>query len=248
MRYGSVQVLHSVSLSMCAGEFVAIAGPNGAGKSTLLALMGGLVTATDGSCRFLGLDVREWPRRAFARKVAMVTQSEPVAFPFTAGEVVAMGRMPHADGFFESDNDHVAVRKAMTDTDSIQFRDRDFRTLSGGEKQRVLLAAALAQNPQVLLLDEPATHLDLHHQVSLHQLLWRLKQSGILVVAITHELNLAAAYADRLLLMHGGEIKADGLPENVLTPSLLRDVFQVNAGIGRSITGAPWVSYGPLND
>ncbi len=247
MRYGPIQVLHSVSLTLSRGEFVAVGGPNGAGKSTLLSIMAGLVTATEGSCCFLNRDVRHWPRRDFARRVAVVTQSEHSAFPFTAGEVVAMGRMPHADGFLESDTDRTSIRKAMLQTDVEQFRDRDFRTLSAGEKQRVFLASALAQEPEVLLLDEPSSHLDLHHQLALHVLLQELKQSGILVVVITHELNLAAMYADRLILIHEGQIKADDKPSRVLTPALMREIFHVHAGIGQSVLGTPWISYGPLN-
>lgn len=247
MRYGSMRILHAISLEASAGEFVAIGGPNGAGKSTLLSLMAGLIRPTGGSCRFLGREIHLWPRRDFAKKVAMVTQSEPSAFPFTAAEVVAMGRMPHASGLYESNHDRAAINDAMIRTGTDKFRDRDFRTLSGGEKQRVILASALAQEPQVLLLDEPATHLDLEHQVALHQLLHELKQSGLLIIAITHDLNLAAAYADRLLLIHEGQVKADGTPAQVLTPPTVRQVFHVDARIGHSISGKPWLSYGPMD-
>lgn len=247
MHYGQARVLHSVSLTMHAGEFITIGGPNGAGKSTLLSLMAGLSRPVEGHCRFLDRDVYQWPRLAFARKVAVVTQSDPLAFPFTAAQVVAMGRTPHAIGFLESAADHAAIARAMVQTETDQFRHREFRTLSGGEKQRVLLASALAQEPEVLLLDEPATHLDLQHQVALHQLLQQLKQSGLLIVAITHDLNLAAAYADRLLLIHNGQVKADGTPLEVLTPATIRDVFSVTAQIGHSLSGKPWLSYGPLH-
>lgn len=244
VRYGAAEVLRSVSLTLHAGEFVAIAGPNGAGKSTLLSLIAGLSAPTYGECRFLDRKATDWSRRDFARKVAVVQQAEPSSFPFTAEEVVYMGRMPHQTGIYESPVDHAAVVHAMETTGTSAFRGREFRTLSGGEKQRILLASALAQSPQVLLLDEPANHLDLRHQVSLHILLRDLSRSGLLVVAVTHDLNLAAAYADRMVLMQDGSIRADGSPSEVLNPESIEQVFHVHAELHRRASGQPWVIYG----
>ncbi len=244
VRYGSSDVLQSVSLSLHRSEFVAIAGPNGAGKSTLLSLIAGLAAPTFGTCHFLDRHASQWARRDFARRVAVVQQTEPSEFPFTAEEVVYMGRMPHRTGLYESPADHDAVTSALASTEMSSFRQRDFRTLSGGEKQRILLASALAQQPQVLLLDEPASHLDLQHQVSLHELLRDLSRQGLLVVAVTHDLNLAAAYADRLVLLQRGRVRALGAPVDILRAELIEEVFQVRVKLHHKPSGQPWMLYG----
>jgi iron complex transport system ATP-binding protein len=244
VRYVSAEVLRAATLKLNAGEFVAIAGPNGAGKSTLLSLLAGLTGPSSGTCLFAGRPAHEWSRRDFARRVAVVRQAEPTAFPFTAEEVIYMGRMPHRAGMHETVADHAAVAKALAATGVEMFRDRDFRTLSGGEKQRVLLASALAQEPEVLLLDEPSMHLDLHHQLSLHKLLRDLRGSGLLVVAVTHDLNLAAAYADRLILLDEGRIRADGTPGTVLGSRMIEEVFQIRVELHHRPSGQPWMVYG----
>jgi iron complex transport system ATP-binding protein len=244
VRYGSVEVLRVGTLKLEAGEFVAIAGPNGAGKSTLLSLLAGLAAPSSGACLWADRPAHEWNRRDFARRVAVVRQAEPAAFPFTAEEVIYMGRMPHRAGMKETVQDHAAVDKAMAATGVEPFRGRDFRTLSGGEKQRVLLASALAQEPEVLLLDEPSAHLDLHYQLSLHKLLRDLRANGLLVVAATHDLNLAAAYADRLVVLDKGRIRADGAPGVVLDSRLIEDVFRIRAEMHYRTSGQPWMVYG----
>ncbi len=244
MRFGAAEVLRAASLDLHAGEFVAIAGPNGAGKSTLLSVIAGLLAPSSGQCLFLEQEAHRWSRREFARRVAMMTQVEPTDFPFTAAEVVYMGRMPHATGIYETPADHAAVAKALEETGAEAFRDRDFRTLSGGEKQRVLISSALAQETAVLLLDEPTNHLDLQHQLSLYRLLRDLSRDGMLVVAVTHDLNLAAAYASRLLLLDQGRIRADGTPGEVLGSGLVGEIFQVPVEVYRRQSGQPWLAYG----
>jgi iron complex transport system ATP-binding protein len=244
VRHGTVDVLRSVTLSFHVGEFVAIAGPNGAGKSTLLWLLAGLSTPSFGACLLDGRPAHKWNRREFARRVSAVTQTEPTAFPFTAEEVVYMGRMPHRTGMYETAEDRAAVDRALASTEADAFRGRDFRTLSGGERQRIVLASALAQEPEVLLLDEPSTHLDLHHQLSLYQLLRDLSRKGLLVIAVTHDLNLAAAYATRLLLLDQGEVRADGTPAAVFDSRMIEEVFRVRVELHHRASGQPWMVYG----
>lgn len=244
MRYNGAEVLRGVTLAFAPGELVALAGPNGAGKSTLLGIMAGLRPAYVGSCEFRGLEVRRWRRRAFAREVSFVPQSVRMDFPFTAEEVVLMGRTPHGAGLFDSPEDRAAAERAMAVTDTLRFCGRDVRSLSGGERQRVILASVLAQEPRVLLLDEPATFLDLEHQVAIYRLLRELSRQGLLVVAATHDLNLAAADADRVILLARGEVAADAGPAEVLTPAAIRNVFGVAAEVRRTAGGRPWILYG----
>lgn len=243
VRHGAKDILHDVSIAFHAGEYVAIAGPNGAGKSTLLNAMSGLRGGYSGSCLYRGKEVRRWDRRSFAREVAIVPQSVRVDFAFTAEQVVLMGRSPFANTLFESDEDRFHVRRVMQLTETTEFKDRDFRTLSGGEKQRVIIASALAQMPATLLLDEPAAHLDIEHQIRLYRLLGSLSDAGVLVIAVTHDLNIAAAYASRVTLIRGGRIADDGPASSVLNAETIKDVFHVDAHIAKGRDGRPWIRY-----
>jgi iron complex transport system ATP-binding protein len=220
--------LHEATLDLPSAGFITIAGPNGAGKSTLLSILAGLRHPYLGECAYRGVEIRKWRRRDFARQVAFLPQSVKLEFPFTAGEVVFMGRAPYADGWFESQQDHEAVTHAMRTTDTTQFTLRDFRSLSGGEKQRVILASALAQEPETLLLDEPTTFLDLKHQLSMYRLLSTLAKK-LLVVAVTHDLNLALRFSDRVIVMDAGRIAAEGPPSEALSPQIINRVFGVHA-------------------
>jgi iron complex transport system ATP-binding protein len=155
-----------------------------------------------------------------------------------------MGRTPYCDGLFESPEDGEAVEEAMRTADTLQFRARDFRTLSGGERQRVVLASALAQRPRVLLLDEPTTFLDLKHQLSIYSLLRDLCRAGLLVIAVTHDLNLAATYSDRVVLLDAGRVAADAAPAAVVTAPIVRQTFGVEIEVRAGREGKPWVLYG----
>lgn len=220
--------LHDATFVLPATGFVAIAGPNGAGKSTLLGILAGLRHPYRGECQYRGVEIRRWRRHEFARKVAFLPQSMKLEFPFTAEQVVFMGRAPYADGWFESQEDHDAVARAMATTDTRVFAARDFRSLSGGEKQLVILASALAQEPETLLLDEPTTFLDLKHQLAMYRLLTALAKR-MLIVAVTHDLNLALRFSDRVIVMEDGRIAADGRPEQALAPNVIDRVFGVRA-------------------
>jgi iron complex transport system ATP-binding protein len=155
-----------------------------------------------------------------------------------------MGRTPHCDGLFESPADLEAVERALDITDTLAFRHRDFRSLSGGERQRVILASAVAQQPETLLLDEPTTFLDLRHQVAIYRLLRDLSRQGMLVVAVTHDLNLAAAFADRIVVLNAGRVAADAAPAEVLAPERILEVFGVASELHRGPEGRPWIIYG----
>jgi len=229
--------LSEASFDFPKNGLITIAGPNGAGKSTLLGMMAGLRSPYSGSCTYDGKEIRQWPKREFARKVAFLPQSVRMQFPFTVEEVVLMGRTPYASGWFQTAEDRSAVEDAMTTTDTLAFRARDFRSLSGGEAQRVILASALTQRPEALLLDEPATHLDLRHQLALYKLLGELSKS-LLVVAVTHDLNLALRFSHRVMVLEDGRIAADGMPQDVLNPELIGRVFGVQATLHGT-----WMSY-----
>lgn len=240
--YAKSRVLDSVTLGVGAGEFVSVIGPNGAGKSTLLKLMVGLVHGFEGAIRFEGRLIGDYRAVELARKVAFVPQETHVVFPFTAGEMMLMGRRAWQDrGFFDTEHDRDVVREAMARTETAHLAARTFNELSGGERQRVVLASALVQEPSVLLLDEPTVYLDLRHQLDFYELLADLHRTGITVVAATHDLNLAGKYAGRMIVLDRGRLAADGTPDQVLTPDLLKDVFQIQAHILTRPEGGTYV-------
>jgi iron complex transport system ATP-binding protein len=244
MRYGSAQVLSEVNLRLEFSQLTALAGPNGAGKSTLLSILSRLRRDFSGECRYAGRSVAKWRQDDFAREVAYVPQSLQSEFPFSAEQVVLMGRTPHVGGMFESERDRKSAAKAMALTDTTHLRGRDFRTLSGGEKQRIILASALAQDPRVLLLDEPTSFLDLAHQVALYRILQDLCCRGMMVVSVTHDLNLAGMYCDRLILLRAGRVAADSTPADVLQPDTIASVFGVRSQLHRLDNDRPWITYG----
>jgi iron complex transport system ATP-binding protein len=240
-QLGFAYGLHDATFEFPRQGLITIVGPNGAGKSTLLGILAGLRSPYIGSCTFAAKEIRQWPKREFARRVAFLPQSVRMEFPFTVEEVVLMGRTPYASGWFQTAEDRSAAEEAMTTTDTLAFRGRDFRTLSGGEAQRVILASALTQRPEALLLDEPATHLDLRHQLSLYRLLGELAKSR-LVVAVTHDLNLALRFSSRVMVLEDGRIAGDGTPADVLNPALIARVFGVQATMHGGLNGT-WMSY-----
>ena len=244
MRYGASAVLAGVTLDLEGPGLVAVVGPNGAGKSTLLSILAGLRPGYDGVCRFEGRPVEQWPRKQFARRVSLAPQSLRLDFPFTAQQVALMGRTPHAGGLFDSAADVAAAEEALRKTDAWVFRHRDFRSLSGGERQRVVLAAALAQAPRALLLDEPTTFLDIEHQLAIYALLRELAREGMLVVAVTHDLNLAARFAARVIALRDGRVMADGPPREALSEARIAEVFRVPARHLAGPDGSTWIAYG----
>jgi len=225
--YGSRSVLRGVDLSVGRGELVAIVGPNGCGKTTLLRVVTGVHRASGGCVLIDGDDVRTMSPAAIARRVAVVAQSAQLPERFTAFEVVMMGRTPHLRLLqSESARDVAIVRAAMERADCWDLRNRPVEELSGGERQRVIIARGLAQEPQLLLLDEPTSHLDIQHQVETFRLLLALREEQRLaVIAVVHDLTLAAAFADRIAAIHDGRIVADGPPADVISPELVERVY-----------------------
>jgi iron complex transport system ATP-binding protein len=219
--------LERASLVVRAGECVALVGPNGAGKTTVLRALLGLVPVTVGRALALGREARAWRRDALARAVGVVSQREEPAFPLTVLEAVEMGRYPHLGAWRAPGSaDREAVARAMRRADVSHLAERWVQTLSGGEWQRVRIARALAQEPQALVLDEPTASLDLKHEMELFELVVDLaRRDGLAALFVSHHLNVAARFADRLVLLSGGRIVADDAPAAVLVPARLQAVF-----------------------
>lgn len=240
--YEDQRVIDGVSFRVEDGEFVGLIGPNGSGKTTLLKLLSKVLRPQGGSITIGGRDIARITGREMARTIAVVPQESNVLFPFTVREIVLMGRYPRLGPLsFERRSDVETAEEMMCITDVAQFADRLISEVSGGEKQRVIIARALAQQPRALLLDEPTAFLDLRHQMEVYELLKSLNEKrGITVVCVSHDLNLAARYCRRLMLLHGGRIAADGAPQAVLTPENILRVFDVTAAIQRHpFTGTP---------
>jgi iron complex transport system ATP-binding protein len=226
-------VLDAVSLEIGTGERLALVGPNGAGKSTLLRVATGLLRPTVGDVRLRGDDVARLDRREVARRLAVVPQQASVPFATTVEEVVGLGRLPHEDPFRgPRAGDRAAVAAAIDRVGVGHLLGRDARELSLGERQLVLIALAVAQDAPVLLLDEPTVHLDLRHQVETMELLVDLNErDGTTIVAVLHDLRLAAHFFPRIALLDGGRLVADGAPGDVLVPDRIREVFGVNPAL-----------------
>jgi iron complex transport system ATP-binding protein len=226
-------VLRGVSLELGAGELVGLIGPNGSGKTTLLRVLSGLLVPSRGEVYLDGQDLHAFHRRQIAQRVAVVPQELVMPFAFSAYEMVMMGRTPHVRpimGAGPRDRQVVAEKMKLTATSALA--ERPFNELSGGEKQRVIIAMALAQEPEILLLDEPTVHLDINHQVEILELIKRLnRQENLTVLATMHDLNLAALYFDRLILLDEGQVVANGSPAEVLREESIRQVFQADVQV-----------------
>lgn len=235
VAYRGQRVLDDVSLEIAAGERVALIGPNGAGKSTLLAVATGLLRPAEGQARLTGAPIDGLDRLAVARRLAVVPGAANLPFATRVEEVVALGRLPHEDPFRgPRPADRAAIAAAIERVGVGHLLGRDARELSLGERQLVLLALAVAQAAPVLILDEPTVHLDLRHQVGAMELLVDLNErDGTTVIAVLHDLALAAHFFPRLVLLDAGRIVADGTPADVLTPDRIRDVFGVDPSFVR---------------
>jgi len=238
--YGVARVVRDVSLAVHPGEMVGVIGPNGSGKSTLLRLLGGALRPAAGEIRLFDRPLGDYSRGELGRLIAVVPQETLVEFPFSVMEVVLMGRAPHLGGFaFEGDRDVAVAREAMRRTGVEHLASRRIHEISGGERQRVILARALAQEASVLLLDEPAAFLDIRHEVEIYDLLRDVAADGKSIVSVLHDLNLAALYCDRVALIKDGQLVRIGGPAEVITYANVTAVYETEVYVDlNDVTGA----------
>ena len=240
--YGGADIVRGVDLTVSEGASVAVLGPNGAGKSTLLRLLAGVLPHRAGAVEVCGRPLAGWRRRDAARIVGFVPQAVSFAFPLTVAEVVQQGRAPHLGPWHPpGPRDHGAVAAAIARVGLGGREATPVQRLSGGERQLVLLARALASEPRLLLLDEPATSLDVRHQLDLVAILASLEAEGVGVVLVVHDWNLALRLADRLVLLQEGRVRAAGPPGDVLRPELFREVFGVEIDLVQQAGALPLV-------
>jgi iron complex transport system ATP-binding protein len=242
--YSNGLVLHDVSLSVKPGDMVGLLGPNGSGKTTLIKLASGILKPGKGEIWLDGSTLGQMRRKVIARSIAVMPQQFHIPFAFKVGEVVMLGRIPFIRALTgETKADRDAVSHALEVVGVTELENRRFDELSGGERQKVILAMVLAQQPQLLLLDEPTLHLDITHQVEILELVRGLnRQQNLTVVAAMHDLNLASLYFDRLVLLKEGRVLADGTPLEVITEDMLRKVFGASVKVeSHPTTGTPHV-------
>lgn len=230
-HYGGKPVLKGLDFTLAAG-FTGILGANGSGKTTLLKNISGYLKPLTGQIILQGRDIKELSSKEKSRLIGYVPQDTALDIPFPCYDIVMMGRIPHLGRFQrEGAGDRAAVQQAMEWTHTWDFKDRFINELSGGERQRVYIARALAQNPKVLLMDEPISHLDIRHQAEILSLLKSLRNEGILVLAALHDINLAAQFCDHILLLQAGELLAQGKPQEVSQPDLIKEAFGVDTSL-----------------
>jgi iron complex transport system ATP-binding protein len=244
-QYGGQWVLRDISFAVREGEIIGIIGPNGSGKTTLLKILDGILTPREGRVWLRDKDLSQLGRETLAKVIGVVPQDYSMFFPFSVEEIVLMGRTPHLGLLrFEGQKDFAIARRAMELTETTEFSRRGMGELSGGERQRVLIARAVTQEPEVLLLDEPTTYLDIKHQVALFQLMKTLHEKGNLtVIVVTQDINLAAQYCHRILLIKSGQYFSMGTPAEVVTPENIRQVYETDVLIDpHPRTGLPRVT------
>lgn len=245
--YHKKDIIKNISFDIGKQEFLGIIGPNGSGKSTLLKLMSRALTPREGKVLFQGTDITSMPLKEFCRKIAFVPQDTQVNFAFTSSEIVLLGRTPHLKRLEnESSKDFQIAHNAMALTDTLRFKNEYVNELSAGERQRVIIAKALAQEPILLFLDEPTSHLDIGHQIQILDLLKRLnREKKLTVIIVLHDLNLASEYCNRILLLCEGEIYRFGTPQDVLTYQTIEAVYKTVVVVKKNpITSKPYIILG----
>lgn len=226
--YGVRDVIKGVSFDVKRGEFLGIIGPNGSGKSTLLRLLSRVLPPKGGEIRLESEDIKKIHIKDFCKKAAFVSQDTAINFPFTSGEVALMGRIPHMGRLqFETKRDHSIARHSLSLTDALHLKDKYITELSAGERQRVIIAKALAQEPILLFLDEPTSHLDISHQIQILDLLKKLnRENGLTIMIVLHDLNLASEYCSRIILLEDGNLFKDAEPRDILTYQNIEAVYK----------------------
>jgi iron complex transport system ATP-binding protein len=231
--YETSPVIKDLSISVREQDVIGLIGPNGSGKSTLLKIMAGMLKPNSGSILFKNLWLSNINKKEFAQSVSWIPQEHPMVFPFKVSDVVLMGRHPYLSPLsFESKNDFEIAHHAMESTMTSQFADRYFNEISGGEKQRVMIASALAQNPEIMLLDEPTAALDLKYQIQILTILKKLNvDKKMTLVMAMHDLNLASKFCNRLLLLNEGLVVCEGTPKQVLKKDILEQVYNIEVDL-----------------
>lgn len=231
--YNGNLVLNNIDISIRQGEFVGIIGPNGAGKSTLLKLLDRVLHLQTGTIRIIGKEIHQYTQKDLAKVIGFVQQEFKTGFNFKVMDIVLMGRFPHQKMYLvDSQEDLTIASNAMSATDCLHLKDRLVNTLSGGERQRVILASALAQDPQILLLDEPTTALDLKHQVHFYDIVEKLRRDkGLTVISVTHDLNLMIKFCTRILVLKSGKVLADGTIKDVVKKDILENAYDTSIEI-----------------
>lgn len=248
--YTALPIVKDVNLSLQTGEWLSLVGANGSGKSTLLKLISRILSPQGGTILLDGKAIHSQPPNVVAQKLALLPQQQPIPAGLTVRQLISLGRTPYQPWWqWElSDNDRQKVEAAIRKTQLEIFGDRLVENLSGGERQRAFLALALAQEPKVLLLDEPTTYLDIRYQLELLELLKKLNQnSGITILTVLHEINLAARYSSRIALLYQGNIIALGQPENVLTPENLAEVLGIEVAVLNTPVGLQICPLNPIH-
>ena len=230
------EVLSNVNINIEKGKFYTILGPNGSGKTTLLRLISKALDAKKNNLFIEDKDIQLLSSKFIAKKIAIVPQSTEIEFDFSVHDIVLMGRTPHISRFSqESEEDIKAVRKAMESTNTWHLRDKSINALSGGERQRVIVARAIAQTTEIILLDEPISHLDIHHQIEIMNQIRELNENkNITIVAVLHDLNLAAAYSDFMILMNNGSVHSHGVPQEILNEKAIKEVYGLDVYITKN--------------
>ncbi len=242
--YGQETVIKGVSFTIKKGEFIGIIGPNGSGKSTLLRLMSRVLVPQQGAIDFSGANINQMDLKELARQVAFVSQDTLINFSFSVFEIVLMGRIPHLKRLqSETRQDLAKAEHALSLTDTLGIKEKGVDEISAGERQRVIIAKALAQEPALLFLDEPTSHLDIGHQVQVLDLLKKLnRQDQLTIVMVLHDLNLASEYCSRIILLDEGKIFKDGTPEEVLTYQNIESVYKTVVIVNKNpLSSKPYV-------
>ncbi|MDR7870599.1 MAG: ABC transporter ATP-binding protein [Tissierellaceae bacterium] len=229
-------VIRDISFSIKAGSFVSIIGPNGSGKSTLLKTLNQIYKPSKGQILLYEKDISSYKKREVAKKIALVPQDTNIDYEFTAEDIVMMGRHPHKNRFEGEDElDYKIINESLKLTNTLDLKDRAINQISGGERQRVFIAKALAQKPSIILLDEPTSNLDINHQMDILNLLKRLNiETGLTVVLVIHDINMACRYSDEIILLHKGKILGNGTPEEVITIENMEDAYDMKVALEKN--------------